>query len=86
MKFICSTKDDKVEDVLTYNEIPRHINNPEDDNVIECKFKSITSHEGPLPASHPSYNGYPCNLRIKGENGDITNEPLNKIVEDDQFY
>ena len=54
MKFICSTKDDTVEDVFTYNEILDHINMSEDDDLIEWKFKAITAHEGPLTTSHPN--------------------------------
>ena len=85
MKFIFSTKDDAVEDVFTYNEILDHINKSEDDNLIECKFKTITSHEGPLQSFHPKHNDSSCNLRIKWGNGDITNESLNMIAEDDPF-
>ena len=54
MRFICSTKDDAVEDVFDCNEILDHINKSEDDDLIEWKFKAITSHEGTLPTSHPN--------------------------------
>ena len=54
LKLIFSAKDDRVEDAFTYNEILDHINSSEDDNLIEWNFKSITSHEGPLPRSHPT--------------------------------
>ena len=83
MKFICSTKDDTVEDVFTYNEILDHLNMSEDDDMIEWKFKAITAHEGPLATSHPNYNGSSYNLRIEWEHGEITNEPLNIIAADD---
>ena len=63
LKFIYSTKDDAVEDVLACNETLDHINNSEDDILVECKFKHIASHEGPLPRSYPNYNGSPFNLR-----------------------
>ena len=52
LKFICSTKDDVVEDLFTCNEILDHIKNSEDDDLIEWKLKSIASHEGPLTRSH----------------------------------
>ena len=73
LKSICSTEYNTVEDVFTYNEILDHINNSEDDDLIEWKLKTITSHEGPLPRSYPNYNGCPCNSRIEWENGVITN-------------
>ena len=69
IKFICSTKDDAVEYVFTYNEILGYINKSEDDDLIECKFKAITAHEGPLPTSHPNCNGSPYNLRIEWKMG-----------------
>ena len=74
LKFICSTKDDTVEDAFTYNEILDHIKNSEDDDLVECTFKSITSYEGNLPRSHPNYNGSPCNFRIDWEMGTL---PMN---------
>ena len=82
LKLIYSNKDDVVEDVFTYNEILDHINNSEDDDIIEWKFKSITSHEEPLPRSYTNYNGSPHNLRIELEIGDVTNEPLKMIAAD----
>ena len=59
IKFIYFAKDDIVEDVFTYNKIMHHINNSEDDDLIACKFKGITYHEGPLTASHPNYEVSP---------------------------
>ena len=45
LKFICSTKYGAVEDAFTYNEMLDHINNSEDDDLVEWKFKSITAHK-----------------------------------------
>ena len=65
LKFICSAKDETVEDTSTYNETLDRINNSEDDDLIEWKFKSIMCHETPLPRSQPNYNGSPHSLRIE---------------------
>ena len=75
MKFIFSTKDDAVECVFTYNTILDHNNKSEDDDLIEWKFKAVAAHEGSLSTSRPNYNGYPCNLIIELENGNVTNDP-----------
>ena len=83
MKFVCSAKDDTVEDIFTCNEILDRINLSEDDDLVEWKFKAIIAHEGPLPRSHPNCNGSPHNLRIEWENGEITDEPLSIIAADD---
>ena len=69
IKFICPTKDDTVEYVFTYNEILDHNNKYEHYDLIEWKFKAITSHEGPLPTSYRNCNGLPCDLRIEWEIG-----------------
>ena len=46
----------------------------------------MISHEEPLPASHPKYNGSPVNLRIESGNREITNEPLNAIAMGELVY
>ena len=83
LKFVCSMNDDTVEEIFTCNELLDYINNSEEDDLIEWKFKEIIAHEGPLPRSHQNYNGSPYNLTIEWENGEITNEPLNVIAADD---
>ena len=84
LKFVCTMQDDTIEEIFSYNELLDFLNKSEDeDDLIEWRFKSITGHEGPLPKSHPNYNGSPYNLRIEWENGEITNEPLNIIAADD---
>ena len=57
IKFVFSMKDNTIEEIFTHNELLCHINNSEEDNLIKWKFKAITSHEGPLRRSKPSYNG-----------------------------
>ena len=56
MTFIYSTKEDTIVDVFIYNELLDHINNFEEDKLVEWKLKATTSHEGPL-VRHPNYNG-----------------------------
>ena len=54
LKLIYSTKYDTVEGTFTYNEILDRINNSEDDDPIEWKFKSIVCHDRTLPRSYPN--------------------------------
>ena len=49
LKFTCSMQDDAVEELFTCNETLDHLNNFEEDDLVEWRFKSITGHEGPLP-------------------------------------
>ena len=54
-KFVCTMKDDTIEEIFSYNEILDHLNQQDEDTVV-WKFKRIKSHEGPLRQSHPNYN------------------------------
>ena len=59
LKLVFSIRDDTIEEIFTYNELLDHVNNSEEDDFIEWKFKEIGAHEGPLPRTHPNYNGSP---------------------------
>ena len=48
IKFLCSMKDDEVEEILSYNELLDCIDYQDVQDTIEQKFKKITTHEGPL--------------------------------------
>lgn len=56
IKFVHSMKDDTIEEIFTYTESLDHINNAEEDDLVEWKFKAITVQEGPLLRSHPNCN------------------------------
>ena len=53
LKFACSVKGDTIEEIFTRIEMLDHLNNSDEEDLIELKFKSITSHKGPLPKSFP---------------------------------
>ena len=56
LKFIFTMNDDTIEEIFTLNKLLDHINNSQEDHLIELKFKEITGHEGPLPRTHPNHN------------------------------
>ena len=72
--------DDPIEKIVTCNELLDQINNSEEDDLIEWKFKEKNGHEGTLPQSHPNYNGSPHNLVTAWENEEISKLPLNIII------
>ena len=82
VKFICSMKDDQIEEIFSYDKILDFLEQQEED-TIEWKFKRITAHEGPLKPNHLNYNGSMHNVMIEWENGEITSEPLSIIGADD---
>ena len=82
MKYRCNINDDAYEEILSYNEILHHIE--KDDNTeLVWKFKSITSHQGPMDKNHKDYKGSSYNVKVEWENGEISYEPLDIIGKDD---
>ena len=75
-EFVATTKDDIVEEIMSFNEILDHIQNQNDQDPIECILKRITSHEGPLTLKKHDYNVSLNNVTIEWENGDINSEPF----------
>ena len=82
-EFICSTKEDQVEEILTYNEILELLEQ-KDEDTVERRFKCIKAHEGPLATNQPNCKGSKHNVMIEWENGEITSEPLSIIGADDR--
>ena len=82
IKFLLSINEDTSEEVITYNQLLDYLAK-EDNNNIVWKFKSITSHQGPLSPTHPDYKGSMFNVMVEWENGEITAEPLQIIAKDD---
>ena len=58
-----------IEEIFTRNEALDHINNSEEDDFIEWKFKETTCHEWTSSLTHPNCKGSPHNLVIAWENG-----------------
>ena len=68
--------DDTIEEIFTCNELLDHINNSEEDDIIEWKFKKTTGDEGSFSRTHPNHKGLPLNLVADWENGDVSAEHL----------
>ena len=73
MKFVCSMKDDTIEETFAYNELLDLVNNSEEDELVE--WKAILAHEGLLVRSHTNYNGSPYSLKIEWEMGRLLMSP-----------
>ena len=84
--FLRAINDDTIEEIVTYNKLLKNINNLQEDDLIEWKFKAIIDHEGLLPMTHPNYNSSPYDLTIQWENRYIANDSFIIIVADDPLY
>ena len=83
IKFQTSINDGQFEELLSFAEIVKHINDAENNNGDALwQFKHIISHEGPLRPDHPNYKGSLYNVTIEWENGEVMDEPLGIIGAD----
>ena len=55
--------------------------NQEDESLY--KFRTIADHHGPLKKNDPNYNGSLYHVMIEWDTGEITEEQLSIIAQDD---
>ena len=69
--------------IISYHQVLNYLkkDNQEDDSLY--KFTAITDHHGPLKKSDPNYNSSLYNVMVEWETGEITEEPLSIIAQDD---
>ena len=69
--------------IISYNQVLNYLekDNQEDESLY--KFRAITDHHGPLRKSDPNYHGSLYNVMVEWETGEITEEPLSIIAQDD---
>ena len=79
--FLCSVNDDQFEEIMSYNDLLRSLE--DDGEGIVWKFKRISAHQGPLTPKDKDWNGSSYNVMVEWENGEITTEPLAIIAADD---
>ena len=69
--------------IISYNQVLNYLeeDNQEDESLY--KFRAITDHHGPLRKSDPNYHGSLYNVMVEWETGEITEELLSIIAQDD---
>ena len=85
INFLLDVGQGRSQAIISYNQILNYLekDNQEDDSLYN--FRAITYHCGPLKKSDPNYNGslYSYNVMVEWETGEITEEPLSIIAQDD---
>ena len=85
--FILDIGNDKVEELISYNQLLEHLENAQDHDMGMdqelYRFRAIIGHQGPLLASDPDWKGSKYNVQVEWETGEITFEPLSIIAADD---
>ena len=87
INFILDIGNDKVEELISYNQVLEHLENAQDHDMGMdqelYRFRAIIGHQGPLLASDPDWKGSKYNVQVEWETWEITFEPLSIIVADD---
>ena len=83
INFLLDVGQGRSQAIISYNQVLNYLEkaNQEDDSLY--KFRAITNHHGPLKKSDPIYNGSLYNVMVEWETGEITEEPLSIIAQDD---
>ena len=81
IKHLCRMNNREKDALVAYNKILEGLENENDGVLWRCK--RIVSHQDPLKCGHRDYNGSSWNVMIEWENGEITTEPLRKIITHD---
>ena len=83
INFLLDVGQGRSQAIISYNQVLNFLekDNQEDDSLY--KFRAITNHHGPLKKSDPNYNGCPYKVMVEWEKGEITEEPLSIIAQDD---
>ena len=68
---------------MSYKQVLNYLEKAQQEDNSLYKLRVITNHHGPLKPSDPSYNGSLYSAMIEWETGEITEEPLNIIAQDD---
>ena len=69
--------------IISYNQVLNNLENENQEDESLYKFRAITDHHGPLKKKDPNYNGSLYNEMVEWKTGEITEEPLSIIAQDD---
>ena len=88
IKFRCSVNDGEYEEIVTYNQICRRIEEDESkryskDGEKIWTYKKIIGHQGPLTSKDKDYKGSKWNLQLQWEDGSISFVPVKDMLKDD---
>ena len=87
INFILDIGQGKVEELIGYNQLLDHLEQPESqDNSMGqelYRFRTIIGQKGHLKVTDTNWKGSRYNIQVEWETGEITYEPLSVIAADD---
>ena len=83
INFLLDVGQGRSQAIISYNQVLNYLekHNQEDESLY--KFRAITDHHGPWKKNDPNYNGSLYKVMVEWETGEITEEPLSIIAQDD---
>ena len=69
--------------IISYNQVLNYLKKGNQKDESHYKFRAITDHHGPLTKNDPNNNSSLYNVMVEWETGEITEELLSVIAQDD---
>ena len=83
INFLLDVGQGRSQAIISYNQVLNYLEKDNQEDGSLYKFRATTNHHEPLKKSDPNYNGSLYNEMVGWETGEITEEPLSIIAQDD---
>ena len=83
INFLLDVGQGRSQAIISYNQVLNYLEKENQENESLYKFRAITDHHGPLEKNDPNYNSNLYSVMGEWETGEITEEPLSIIAQDD---
>ena len=83
INFLLDVGQGRSQAIISYNQVLNYLEKANQEDESLYKFRAITGHQGPLKKNDPNYNSSLYNVMVAWETGEITEEPLSIIAQDD---
>ena len=81
--FLLDVGQERLQAIISYNQVLNYLEKAHQEDDSLYKFRATTNHHGPLKNGDPNYNGSLYNVMVEWEAGEITEESLSIIAQDD---
>ena len=83
INFLLDVSQRRSQAIISYNQVLNYLEKENQEDESLYKLRAITDHHGPLKKNDPNNNGSLYNVMVEWETGEITEEPLSIIAQDD---
>ena len=83
INFLLNVGQGRSQAIISYSQVLNYLEKASQEDDSLYKFRAITNHHGPLKKSDPNYNHSLYNIMVEWETGEITEEPVSMIAQND---